>query len=41
MGLGGTLFWVGGGEWGCVGVSEGEWGWVQCLIMLNKDNKQS
>ena len=40
VGVGGTLFWVGGGEWRCVGMGQGEWGWVQCLIMLNKD-KQS
>ena len=41
-GGGGALFWVSGGEWVEVGgdecekieVGEGEWGWVQCLIIL-------
>ena len=43
MGVYGTFFSVGGGGldkilvgwigWGWVGMSEGEWVWVHCLIM--------
>ena len=40
MGVYGALFWVSRdacenilSRWGWVGMSEGEWGWVHCLIM--------
>ena len=40
MEVGRALFWVGGGEWenilgdwGWLGMSGGEWGWVHYLIM--------
>ena len=31
VGVGGSLFWVGGGGWENI---LGGWGWVHCLIML-------
>ena len=32
--MGRKIFWMGGGGCGSLGVDEGEWGWVHCLIML-------
>ena len=42
VGVVGKIFWVGGGEWRCVGAGEGEWGWVQFLIMplANKHSRK-
>ena len=32
MGVGGELFWLGGDQWGPVGVSGGRWGWEHGLV---------
>ena len=30
--VGADIFWVGGGEWGWVGMSGDEWGWSLVLV---------